>query len=320
MNKAKESYEYPLRLQPCEDRAKTLEWLSIVFLTITASLVYLVMGNSQAMKAALFEDLLALIPPIAFLVVSRIRRRPQSHEYPYGFHRAVTVGFLISAFALTSVGVFLLYDGASILIRQERTTIGTIDMFGFLVWQGWMMIAVMLLASIPLVFIGRAKKKPAAKIHDKLLHSDAEMNAADWKTGFATIVGITGMGAGFWWADAAAAVFISLNILYDGVRSLRDAVGDIMDRRPRTVDHLHDIGLVETMEDALGKLKWVRAAKIRLRENGHVFFGEIAIEPIDEAEPLKRIEHAEKEVYALDWRIRHVAVTLVTADELNERL
>lgn len=314
------AYEYPRRLQPYEDRATRLEWLSIVFLTVTAILVYLVMGNSQAMKASLFEDLLALIPPITFLIVSRVRRRPQSHGYPYGFHRAVTVGFLISAFTLTTVGAFLLYDGASKLILRERVTIGTMDVFGHLVWQGWLMIAVMLFASIPLVFIGRAKKEPSCRIHDKLLHSDAEMNAADWKTGAATIVGILGIGAGFWWADAAAAVFISLDILYDGVRNLRDAVGDIMDRRPRTVDHAHDIELAESMEKKLRQLAWVRAAKVRLRENGHVFFGEIAIQPADEAAPLQRIEEAEQAVYSLDWRIRHVAVTLVTADQLNERL
>lgn len=315
-----DAYEYPERLQPYEDRAKRLELFSVGFLTTTAILIYIVMGNSQAMKASFFEDLLALIPPITFLIVRRIRRRPQSHEYPYGFHRAVTVGFLISAFALTMVGAFLLYDGASKLILRERVTIGTMDVFGHLVWQGWLMIAVMLFASIPLVFIGRAKKRPACRIHDKLLYSDAEMNAADWKTGAATIVGILGIGAGFWWADAAAAVFISLDILYDGLRNLRDAVGDIMDRRPRTVDHAHDLDLSQSMEKRLCKLVWVRDAKARLRENGHIFFGEIAIQPTDDAAPLQKIEEAEQAVYALDWRIRHVAITLVHADQLNERL
>lgn len=315
-----EAYEYPQELQPCEDRAIRLEWLSLGFLGLTAVLVFIVMGDSQAMKASLFEDLVALIPPATFLIASRIRRRPQTREYPYGFHRAVTVGFLVSAFTLAAVGAYLLYDGASILIRQERVSIGTMDIFGHLVWQGWPMIAVMLFASIPLVFIGRAKKSPACRIHDKLLHSDAEMNAADWKTGAATVVGVAGIGAGFWWADAVAAVFISLDILYDGLRNLRDAVGDIMDRRPRTVDHKHDLELSELMQRRLRELDWVRDARVRLRENGHVFFGEIAIQPADQAEPLARIAHAERVATELDWRIRHVVVTLVSASDLNKRL
>ena len=315
-----EAYEYPDELQPYEDRAVRLEWLSLVFLTLTAALVFVVMGNSQAMKASLFEDLVALIPPATFLVVRRIRRRPQTRGYPYGFHRAVTVGFLVSAVSLTVVGAYLLYDGASVLIRQERVAIGTMELFGYLVWQGWAMIAVMVFASVPLVFIGRAKQKPSRRIHDKLLHSDAEMNAAAWKTGAATVVGIAGIGAGFWWADAAAAVFVSLDILYDGIRNLRDAVGDIMDRRPRTVDHRHDLELSEKIQRRLGELDWVRDARVRLRENGHVFFGEIAVRPVDEKAPLARIAEAERAAHGLDWRIRHVVVTLVAAGELEQRL
>lgn len=317
---AGEAYEYPEHLQHFQARALKLEWFSLAYLSVSAALIYSVMGNSQAMKAAFYEELLALIPPITFVTVSRLIRRLQNHEYPYGFHRAVTVGFLISAFALTAVGAFLFFDGTTKLVRQERVTIGHMEIFGYMVWQGWLMISVMLVTSIPLVFIGRAKKTPAGKLHDKLLHSDAEMNFADWKTGLATVFGILGIAAGFWWADAAAAVFISLDILYDGLRNLRDAVGDIMDRRPRTVDHKKDINLIEKSEEALCKLEWVRAARVRLRENGHVFFGEIAVEPVDETDALERIERAEREVYAIDWRIRHVVVTLVSGRRLNERL
>lgn len=97
-------------------------------------------------------------------------------------------------------------------------------------------------------------------------------------------------------------------------------MGDIMDRRPRTVDHARDITLIEATEERLCKLPWVRQAKVRLRENGHVFFGEIAIRPADEAAPLRRIEQAEREVHDIDWRIRHVTVTLVDAHRLEARL
>lgn len=44
-------------------RAVRLEWVTIGFLVITATLVFLVLGNSQAMKAAWAEDLLSFIPP-----------------------------------------------------------------------------------------------------------------------------------------------------------------------------------------------------------------------------------------------------------------
>jgi divalent metal cation (Fe/Co/Zn/Cd) transporter len=70
-------------------RAIRLEWITIGFLVVAVTLVGLVLGNSQAMKAAWAEDLLSLLPPIAFLVAVRIIRKPPSRERPYGYHRSV---------------------------------------------------------------------------------------------------------------------------------------------------------------------------------------------------------------------------------------
>ena len=49
-------------------RAVRLEWITIGFTSVTIVLVALVVGNSQAMKTAWIEDMLSLIPQIAFLV------------------------------------------------------------------------------------------------------------------------------------------------------------------------------------------------------------------------------------------------------------
>lgn len=271
------------------------------------------------MKSAWFEDLLSLIPPISFLVVNRIRRRGRTRDYPYGYHRAVTVGFLISAFALTTMGAYLLWDGGSKLLKMEHTTIGTMQLFGHQIWQGWPMIAVMLYASIPIVIIGRAKRKPAERIHDKVLYADADMNSADWQTGFAAIVGILGVGAGLWWADAAAALFISFGVMKDGVTNLRAAVGDIMDSRPRKVDHSGELGIIEALENKLCDLDWVKKARVRLRDNGHVFFGEAQIVPKDGKASLEREKEAEEVLYDHDWRIEHLAVTLISEDRYGDR-
>lgn len=61
------------------------------------------------------------------------------------------------------------------------------------------------------------------------------MNKADWLTAAAAIVGVTGIGLGIWWADAAAAAFISFDILRDGLRNTWTAVKDLVDQVPRTV-------------------------------------------------------------------------------------
>ena len=73
-------------------RAVRLEWVTVGFLVFAVTLVGLVLGNSQAMKAAWLEDLLSLAPPLAFLVAVRIIRRPPSLRWPYGLHRSIGVG------------------------------------------------------------------------------------------------------------------------------------------------------------------------------------------------------------------------------------
>ncbi|MDF2917056.1 MAG: cation transporter, partial [Microbacterium sp.] len=57
--------ELPERQAQVLRRAIRLEWVTLAFLAVTATLVFLVLGNSQAMKAAWIEDLLSFIPPIA---------------------------------------------------------------------------------------------------------------------------------------------------------------------------------------------------------------------------------------------------------------
>ena len=94
--------ELPAEEQEALRRAKRLEWATLGFLAVAIPVVFLVMGNSQAMRTAWAEDLLSLAPPIAFLVAVRIVSKPPSRAYPYGLHRAVGIGHLVAALALLS--------------------------------------------------------------------------------------------------------------------------------------------------------------------------------------------------------------------------
>ena len=72
-----ESSELPPELQRTLRKARRLEWLTIAYLLSAVVLLGLVLGNSQAMKTAWAEDLLSLIPPIAFLIATRLNVRPR---------------------------------------------------------------------------------------------------------------------------------------------------------------------------------------------------------------------------------------------------
>ena len=65
-------------------KAIRLEVVTFLFMLTAVAAVFSVMGGSQAMKAAWIEDMLALIPPVAFLIaIARARKEP-TPDHPYG--------------------------------------------------------------------------------------------------------------------------------------------------------------------------------------------------------------------------------------------
>ena len=211
----------PPRQREALRRAIRLEWITLAFLAGAITLVGLVLGNSQAMKAAWIEDCLSLAPPIAFLVAVRIVRRAPRPAWPYGYHRSIGVGHLVAAVALMTMGTFLIIDSALVLITAEHPTIGTVQLFGQVFWLGWLMIGAMVVTGVPPVILGHLKMKLADDLHDKVLYADADMNKADWMTALGSIIGVTGIGLGLWWLDAVAALFIAVTILGDGIKNTK---------------------------------------------------------------------------------------------------
>ena len=312
-------FELPPELAAVHRKAVRLEWFSIVYLVTAIVLLAAVLGSSQAMKAAWVEDILSLLPPLAFLVAARYRNRPPDETCPYGYHRSVGVAYLAAAAALLTMGGYILYDSASTLISVEHPSIGLVELFGQQVWLGWLMIGALVYSGLPPVLLGRAKMRLAARLHDKVLYADAEMNRADWATAGAVVLGVLGIGAGIWWADAVTAVVISLDIVRDGASNLRTAVHDLMDRRPTTYDHKGPLALVEDLERHLRGLPWVRSAAVRHREEGHVLVGEAYLVPADPRLDLPAlVERTTWEIENLDWRLHDVAVVVLRPE--HERI
>jgi cation diffusion facilitator family transporter len=290
-------------------RAVRLEWTTVGVLVVTVSLMFLVLGSSQAMRAAWVEDMPSFLPPIAFLMATRIIRRPPTEDHPYGFHRATGIAHLVAAVALLVMGAYLIVDSGSKLLAAEHPTIGGIELFGHTVWLGWLMIATLAVTSVPPVILGRAKLKLSEALHDKVLHADADMNKADWTTGAAAIAGIVGIGIGWWWADSVAALLISLSILHDGLRNLRGAVGALVDTRARTYDDEEPHPLSDRIDDHLTGLPWVAEARSRVRDEGHVFHVESFVVPVEGTMPsLDDLRQARAECVRLDWKVQDMVI------------
>ena len=302
-------FDLPEDLEPVHARAKKLEWATIFFMSTIVVVIYLAMGSSQAMKAAWIEDLLSFVPAIAFLVSARWKDRSSNEDFPYGYHRAVSIAFLAGAVALTIFGVFILLDSVMGLIQQHHVTIGTTVVFGHQVWAGWLMIAALVYSGIPPMILGHMKQKPAHQLHDKTLMADSDMNRADWLTAGAGVAGILGIGMGWWWADSVAAGIISVDIVADGVKNLKRVVADLMDQRPTTVDG--DVSDVpERVRRALLGLPWVTDVELRMREEGHIFAGEIFLCVTSTDDLPAKLEEARRTAHGVDWRVRDVVVEI----------
>lgn len=309
--------ELPEEQQHALRKAVKWEWITIVFLALSTFLVYLVLGNSQAMKAAWIEDLLSFLPPISFLIATRVIRRRPSETHPYGYHRAVGVAHLVSAVALVVMGGYLIVDSGIGLVTAEHPTIGGIQLFGSTFWLGWLMILAMLLTAGPPVVLGIVKMKLAKVLHDKVLYADADMNKADWMTALSAAVGVLGIGLGLWWADSAAALLISFSILHDGIKNLRGAIGGLTDTRAKTYDDAEPDPVGHQIDAYLQSLNWVKEARSRVRDEGHVFHVESFVVPRRwPGASLRRLERARQSCIELDWKVQDMVI--VPVSELPE--
>lgn len=116
------SKNYPPHVEAGIARARKLEYWTIAWLVTVVPLMALVMGSSQAMKTVWIEDMLGFIPPIVFLVSARLERKEPTDAFPFGFDRVNSAAFVVSAFALTLMGAYLLFEAVALTGGRCRIT------------------------------------------------------------------------------------------------------------------------------------------------------------------------------------------------------
>jgi divalent metal cation (Fe/Co/Zn/Cd) transporter len=304
-------------LPPKQQRAlrSAIRWevFTIAYTIVTIVLIALVVGNSQAMRTAWIEDMLSLIPQIAFLVALLFVRRPPTRAFPFGLHRVMGVGHLVAGVALLAIGGGLAVESAIGLVRMEHPAIGTVQVFGKTIWLGWLMVLVMSLVVIGPFVYGPAKSKIAPVLHNKVLYADADMAKADWTTTVASVVGVLGVGIGLWWLDGVAAMFISLGIIWDGFRNARAAVFDLIDQRARTHDDGREHPLIAEIVESLERQPWVARAAVRMRDMGQVFHVEAFVVPRRGKVSVAVLDAAREAVAGIDWKMQDVSIVIVSS-------
>ena len=293
---------HPAEIRADIAKARRLEWWNIGWSLSVVVAMGLAMGSSQAMKTAWVEDMLALVPPVVFLLATHWEAKSSNRRFRYGYDRVNSLGFLVAAVALAAVGAFLLKDAVTALVQQEHVTIGTTRIWGHDVWLGWFMLAAQVYAIVPPVIIGHKELPLAERLSDKLLHTDALMNKANWQTGVAGFVGVAGLGLGFWWADAAAAAIIAACVIWDGWQAMKIAAAELVDGIP------HELGGEKLSKEAAAlekalKERFPKADRIALRETGRFIRAEVI-----GAKPDAKWDPSALEIEGCEaWRIDSIA-------------
>jgi cation diffusion facilitator family transporter len=301
------------------EKLRKLSWTSIVMLLFATVLTAVTAGQSQAMKTAWLSDFLTAVPPMGLLIALRYERREPTERFPEGYARSTSVAFLFTAIVLTMIGVYLLYDSVMKLVRREHPPIGTIVIFGHQLWLGWAMIGALLVSAVIGYTLGKLKTPVAEKLHSKALRAEADMNRAEWLSEAAAILGISLVAFGLWWGDAAAAAFISVEIVRDGWKNIRQVIGDLMDESPTKLGERELEPLPKRIRDEARRQPWVHDAAARLREHGHTVTGEVFVVPRHDAmsseELVDRLGKLATGLELLDWRLHGLMVIPVHALE-----
>lgn len=263
----------PPELEEPMRRVVRLEWWNIGWSCSIILVMGLVLGQSQTMKTAWIEDTLGLIPPIAILIAAHVEKKDRTARFPFGFERANGLGFFVAAVALTAVGAWLLWGAIAALVAAEHPAVSSVVLFGHELWLGWLMLAAQVYSLIPPAIIGHKELPLARELNDKLVHTDALMNKANWLTGAAGFGGVIGLGLGWWWADSLAAAIISLDIIHDGWKALKSATAELIDGAPRALDSDDVADDATRLHDALDAR--YPGAQVLMRETGRLIRVEV---------------------------------------------
>lgn len=227
-----------------------------------AKLLAGVLGNSYALVADAVESAADVFASLVVWGGLRLAARKADEEYPFGYGKAEPL-------AATVVGLMLLGAAVGISIeavREIRTPHQTPAPFTLAV-----LVAVILAKEI----LFRRVFEVGEDVGSTAVQADAWHHRSDAITSAAAFVGIAVAllgGPGWESADDWAALVAAGVIVANGVRIIRPAVADLMDRAPAAE-------VVERVAEAAGAVPGVLAVeKLNVRKAGMGFYVDIHVQ------------------------------------------
>lgn len=225
-----------------------------------------VLGTSYALIADAVESGSDVVSSLIVWGGLRMATRSATEEYPFGFARAEQVAAAIVGLLLIGASI-----GISIAaVREIRTPHHAPAPFTLIV-----LVLVILIKEVLYRYVARA----GGDIGSRALAADAWHHRSDAITSGAAFIGISIAlikGPGWESADDYAAVVASGIILLNGIRIIRPAVGDLMDRAPSA----DLIERVTTIARGVAEVQLVE--KVLIRKAGIGYFVDMHVQAAPE--------------------------------------
>ncbi|HHF7349805.1 TPA: hypothetical protein ACPSKE_003020 [Legionella feeleii] len=110
------------------------------------------------------------------------------------------------------------------------------------------------------------------------------------------------------WADAGVGILISLSIINDGFSNLKQSVWDLLDEIPKSLGTNKIDPLMKEVEKIVKQQDWISSLKLRFRDEGHVFLGDIFIVPKENSVSVEKIAQLQNEIRNHNWRLHDIAI------------
>ena len=221
-----------------------------------------VLGHSYALIADAIESTADIFSSLIVWGGLRISARAPDEEYPFGYGKAESLAATVVSLMLLGAAVLIAVQAAA-EIRTPHRTPATFTLI------------VLVLVIVVKETLFRKVFTVGTEVGSTAVKADAWHHRSDAITSAAAFVGIliaVLRGPGWQDADDWAAIVASGIIFYNGLRILRPALGDLMDRAPET-SLLSLVAQAATSTDGVNAIE-----KLRMRKAGMGYFVDIHVQ------------------------------------------
>ncbi|OQK15247.1 cation transporter [Methyloprofundus sedimenti] len=206
-----------MKMTKLKNRVTIVGALVNVFLSII-KISFGMLGQSAALIADGVHSLSDLASDLLVLVAVKFGAREADHDHPYGHRRFETIATVVLGVGLIVVAAGIAWDVYERMLQPERILIPHPSAMGIA--------AISILAN---EWLYQYTKRIATFTRSKLLLANAWHHRSDAISSIVVLIGVAGSLLGYIWADAVAAVIVTLMVAKIGVNLVSDSIKELVD-------------------------------------------------------------------------------------------